>query len=121
MHPVFASILEPYMPSKYPTRDEWKELERLINAALKASADGGDRGVSHKAMWGAFFRLAYRDDPTVMPAEETPARRRTWALAGECLYCDEHRRRGDKHLPPHDASPRCESGKRPHCTCDVCF
>ena len=23
--------------------------------------------------------------------------------------------------PPHDASPRCESGKRPHCTCDTCF
>lgn len=23
--------------------------------------------------------------------------------------------------PYHDASPRCESGKRNHCTCDVCF
>lgn len=23
--------------------------------------------------------------------------------------------------PSHDASPRCESGKRPHCTCDICF
>lgn len=23
--------------------------------------------------------------------------------------------------PPHDPSPRCESGKRPHCTCDMCF
>ena len=22
---------------------------------------------------------------------------------------------------PHEPSPRCESGKRPHCTCDVCF
>jgi hypothetical protein len=51
---------------------------------------------------------------------EKPARR-TWAIAGQCLYCDEHRRRGDKFLPPHDASRRCESGKRPHCTCDVCW
>lgn len=50
-----------------------------------------------------------------------PPSRRTWALAGQCLYCDEHRRRGDKFLPPHDASERCESGKRNHCTCDVCF
>lgn len=23
--------------------------------------------------------------------------------------------------PPHTASKNCESGKRPHCTCDVCF
>ena len=23
--------------------------------------------------------------------------------------------------PPHDASPRCESGKHPHCSCDICF
>ncbi len=23
--------------------------------------------------------------------------------------------------PPHKPSDRCESGKRPHCTCDICF
>ena len=23
--------------------------------------------------------------------------------------------------PPHDANPRCESGKHPHCSCDICF
>jgi hypothetical protein len=23
--------------------------------------------------------------------------------------------------PGHKASARCESGKRPHCTCDCCF
>ena len=23
--------------------------------------------------------------------------------------------------PPHLASLRCESGQRPHCTCDTCF
>lgn len=23
--------------------------------------------------------------------------------------------------PKHKASERCESGKRPHCTCDTCF
>lgn len=23
--------------------------------------------------------------------------------------------------PPHDASPRCESGSRPHFTCDTCY
>jgi hypothetical protein len=25
------------------------------------------------------------------------------------------------HAPSHKPSPRCESGKRPHCTCDTCF
>lgn len=23
--------------------------------------------------------------------------------------------------PRHDPSPACESGKHPHCSCDVCF
>lgn len=27
----------------------------------------------------------------------------------------------DVHGPSHRASDRCESGKRPHCTCDTCF
>lgn len=44
--------------------------------------------------------------------------RRSEMPAGECRYCDENR--GGFH-PPHDPSPRCDSGKRPHCTCDTCF
>jgi hypothetical protein len=38
---------------------------------------------------------------------------------GQCAYCDGHN--DDEMMPSHDASPRCESGKRPHCTCDTCF
>jgi hypothetical protein len=38
---------------------------------------------------------------------------------GECSYCDSHRT--DSMMPPHTASSQCESGKREHCTCDVCF
>lgn len=38
---------------------------------------------------------------------------------GECAYCDQHCY--DEMMPKHEASPRCESGKRPHCTCDICF
>lgn len=45
-----------------------------------------------------------------------PQRRRP---KGECAYCDEYG--DDPNMPYHDASPRCESGKRPHCTCDTCF
>jgi hypothetical protein len=25
------------------------------------------------------------------------------------------------YMPAHKPSPRCESGKHPHCTCDICF
>ena len=38
---------------------------------------------------------------------------------GECTTCDANR--NDSMMPSHTASDRCESGKRPHCTCDVCY
>lgn len=37
----------------------------------------------------------------------------------QCWTCSQYVP-GDM-MPWHDASPRCESGKRPHCTCDICF
>jgi hypothetical protein len=40
---------------------------------------------------------------------------------GECRYCDERRVEGSDFHPPHDASPRCKSGGRAHCSCDTCF
>jgi hypothetical protein len=46
-----------------------------------------------------------------------PRARRFEMPRGECAYCDTA---GDHH-PWHDASSRCESGSRSHCTCDVCF
>jgi len=47
--------------------------------------------------------------------------RRHQAPEGECPYCDGERAKGNTHHPSHDASPRCESGKRNHCTCDTCW
>ena len=51
-------------------------------------------------------------------------RRRNLLAEGECKICDD-RRPTDPALippgPPHDPSPRCESGGHPHCTCDTCF
>lgn len=40
---------------------------------------------------------------------------------GACAYCDRERQAGSTFHPSHDASDRCESGKRPHCSCDTCF
>jgi len=36
----------------------------------------------------------------------------------ECSLCHEYQ---GQMAPPHFASDRCESGKHPHCSCDVCF
>lgn len=36
----------------------------------------------------------------------------------DCRYCAEH---GGEMMPPHDASPACESGGYEHCSCDTCF
>lgn len=40
---------------------------------------------------------------------------------GECAYCDREREAGNSFHPPHDASSGCRSGKRDHCSCDMCF
>jgi len=40
-------------------------------------------------------------------------------VPGECSYCDKWG--DDPMMPSHTASARCESGRRPHCTCDTCF
>lgn len=39
---------------------------------------------------------------------------------GECKQCKQIRE-GGGFGPHHFASSNCESGKRNHCTCDVCF
>jgi hypothetical protein len=40
-------------------------------------------------------------------------------LVAGCPTCDAHK--PGEMMPNHEASPYCESGKRAHCTCDVCF
>lgn len=51
---------------------------------------------------------------------EQPRQRRYILSGGQCVTCSQYTP-GDGMLPPHDASDRCESGKRNHCTCDTCF
>jgi len=36
-----------------------------------------------------------------------------------CEQCTHNER--DGFGPPHKPSSNCESGKKPHCTCDACF
>jgi hypothetical protein len=43
------------------------------------------------------------------------------APVGECEYCDRQREANEEFHPHHNASKRCQSGGRNHCTCDTCF
>ncbi len=52
---------------------------------------------------------------------ETKLPRLHKAPHGECWSCDKERELGNNFHPSHDASERCESGKRNHCSCDTCF
>ncbi len=52
---------------------------------------------------------------------EPNQKRRHKLPPGECKYCDVERADGNEHHPSHDASDRCESGKRNHCSCEVCW
>lgn len=38
-----------------------------------------------------------------------------------CAYCEARMAAGETFFPRHVAGSNCESGKRPHCTCDLCF
>jgi hypothetical protein len=42
-----------------------------------------------------------------------------WLGYYACRYCAEHR--DDLMMEPHTPSIYCESGKKPHCTCDLCY
>ncbi len=39
----------------------------------------------------------------------------------ECNACQRYIADKQTFYPPHFASRGCESGKKPHCTCDTCF
>lgn len=49
-------------------------------------------------------------------SDPKPPTRRQHRVKG-CTTCEQY----GLHGPSHDASDRCESGKRPHCSCDTCF
>lgn len=51
---------------------------------------------------------------------DRPARKQK-APEGECTYCDRCREENSDFHPYHDASLRCQSGQRTHCTCGTCW
>ena len=66
------------------------------------------------------FKLCLRDAPD-HAREEVAA---LYAISQEeaepaCKQCEDAKH--DTMMPRHTASSNCESGKRPHCTCEVCY
>lgn len=64
-------------------------------------------------------KIERRSDGKFKPIDAQP--RRHCAAAGTCAICDAACAKDVTFHPPHDPSPRCESGKRAHCSCDICF
>jgi len=66
-------------------------------------------------------------DTTTPTREQTLERMQaTGAYDPDCRACQRYFGESTTHpfyiiAPRHTASPRCESGGHPHCTCDPCF
>lgn len=54
----------------------------------------------------------------IEPQTEQQVKSGTRLPLGECDYCDSL---GAGFGPSHAPISNCQSGKRPHCTCDWCF
>lgn len=69
--------------------------------------------------WDAAQRAAKA--ARVLTPAEIASRETRLEPVGECAGCDRIREGNEMHFPRHAPSSRCESGSRPHCTCDTCW
>ena len=68
----------------------------------------------------------YNEDIDEAPSERIARLEKIGYLDPNCKSCQEifypaYWKGMTPFAPSHKPSDRCESGKRPHCTCDVCF
>jgi len=91
--------------------------QQAILDFLKA-VDRGYFGAMPSGFNDSAFVAALRKQVANNAHECQPSTRRHKMPAGECPYCDSEK---SSFHPPHDASKRCKSGKRSHCSCDTCF
>jgi hypothetical protein len=69
-----------------------------------------------KLVTDAFDRELLKEQTRLTPERNEPALPR---IVADCAYCKDHA--DDPMMPPHKASSACQSGNRPHCTCDACY
>lgn len=110
VHDVASSIASDH----YNDASSPADLKSAL-AGTDTSIPVGNREALRAAQPGDRFRDA--DDPgssfTVGPASVR--------YYDGCATCANNQERGSSFFPPHQPSPRCQSGGRPHCTCDACF
>jgi hypothetical protein len=109
-------------------RDPWGRVRRmqLIGSAADVPSDFGGFGLLplfELVLAGHLVpRLEVEDSALLLrafddvPLGSIPDLRDKRRQKVEGCTCDV-----DGMHPPHDAAARCESGWRPHCTCDWCF
>lgn len=79
----------------------------------------------HKVWWKEYMKDKDSEDTKAAYLASSQLRAQVIAKYGaanpehlDCKTCLEYSVFGG---PSHDASQRCESGKRSHCSCDCCF
>jgi hypothetical protein len=112
--------------------EEQREIEALMLVREIAKTKLADVSYQDTCTWLARAKQIVASPPhTVLtpdPAElycnlhnraysVCKAERHSWRP--DCDYCARETPGG--FFPSHDASPRCESGHRDHCSCDTCF
>jgi hypothetical protein len=86
-----------------------EQVRNILNKAWFAAYCADKQSEETRMMRSALERV--REAALVKFATPNPAH-------PECATCLEQSVFGG---PSHEASPRCRSGRRPHCTCDTCF
>ena len=57
--------------------------------------------------------------PEALEYHPDPKGRRLYVIG--CPTCEAEKEAGNTFFPPHRSSGRCQSGRRPHCSCSSCF
>jgi|DEB0MinimDraft_6_1074348.scaffolds.fasta_scaffold02773_15 hypothetical protein len=100
--------------------------ELQVNDVLVTDAPHADRVikcVARNAQDGAVMATAKSGkEYRYLPVGDLEIQRSRYnVFVAGCPSCDARKDGTDPHGPAHEASDRCESHRRPHCSCDRCY
>jgi len=90
-----------------------KELQAEYDAL--AASDRSEQAERHR--WAAVYSEINRRQGVIDTLARSVGLKPPVGPVVGCKGCESYGEYG----PSHWASPRCQSGGRPHCTCDACF
>lgn len=99
------------------------EAEKAARQVNKEAKDHAQKVLANAVATGENGQMTrlIQTDESLERLSQRPETQRRQRLRGNCPTCEKAKRNGHPFHPPHDPSPNCKSGKRPHCTCDACF